>query len=76
MNTITRYSPRPLQHNVYVTRKTNAPENASSRIVFSSDVQFCCIDKTASNLVPSIAIFNLGNKKSAGAKSGGVGWME
>jgi hypothetical protein len=45
--------------------ESNARENASARIAFSSLVTVCWIDETASNLVPLIAIFNLGNKKKS-----------
>jgi hypothetical protein len=43
--------------------ESNARENASSHIAFSSLITVCWIDETASNLIPFIAIFNLGNKK-------------
>jgi hypothetical protein len=44
--------------------ESNAREKASSGIAFNSLVTVCWIDETVSNLVPLIAIFNLGNKKS------------
>jgi hypothetical protein len=71
VNIIIQYSPRPIPHVHIADNESNARENASSRIAFSFLVTVCWIDEAASNLV---AIFNSGNrKKSAGAKSGGVG---
>jgi hypothetical protein len=49
----------------------NTWENASSRITFSPLVTVCWIDKTALNLDPFIAIFNLGSKKSEPALNQG-----
>jgi hypothetical protein len=43
--------------------KSNARLNASSHIAFSSFITVCWVDETALNLVPFMAIFNLGNKK-------------
>jgi hypothetical protein len=51
--------------------ESNVQENASSHISFSSLITVCWIDETASNLVPFIAVFNLGNKKSQSAISQG-----
>jgi hypothetical protein len=43
--------------------ESKARESVSSRIALSSLVTVSWIDETASNLVLSIAIFNLENKK-------------
>jgi hypothetical protein len=49
-------------NSIALIRRIECPTNASSGVAFSSLVTVCWIDKTASNLVPSIAILNLGNK--------------
>jgi hypothetical protein len=61
----------------YSYNESNARENASSRITFGFLVTVCWIDETASNLVPFVSVFNLGNKKSQpalnqGSKMGGI----
>jgi hypothetical protein len=47
-------------------QRIESQENDSSHIAFSSLVTVCWNDEAAANLVPFIAISDLGNKKSAG----------
>jgi hypothetical protein len=79
MNTITQYTSPPASapRSHYSYNELNAREKASSCIAFSSVVTVCWIDETASNLVPFIIIFNLGDKKSEqvlnqGSRVGGI----
>jgi hypothetical protein len=51
-------------------KKLNALEHASSHIALCSVITVCWIYETASNHIPFIAVFNLGNEKSVGAKPG------
>jgi hypothetical protein len=44
---------------------SNARENATSRIAFTSFATVPSVDETASNIVPFIVIFNVGNKRTS-----------
>jgi hypothetical protein len=66
INTITQYSPRLLQHNICTAHALNQMREKNH--FFPYHLQFlitiCWIYETAPNLVPFIAIFNLGIKRS------------
>jgi hypothetical protein len=63
LNTITQYSPHALRHNVYIVQTTNRMPDKTliPAIAFGSLVTVCWINETATNHVPIVALFNLGN---------------
>jgi hypothetical protein len=64
INTVTQYGPISSAQRLHRSyNKSNARENASSHIAFSSLVTACWVIETASNLVSFITVFNSGNKK-------------